>query len=304
MCGTISHLAIDCFNCMDYAFHGKNPPIQLAAMVAHTNSAYEEQQWLADSGANAHITNQLKNLQIQQPFRQKEEVAVGNGIGIQIKNTSSTLFHSPHSSFKMSNILHCPQASTNLLSIKKFCKDNFCYFILTLSHYFVKDLLTHATLLEWRSENGLYPLKLGRNLCKENKTFTVFLGIRTTSLVWHFRLRHPFLEIVNHVVKEQSLPISSYNFNKTASCASCQLGKSKRQPFHAFTHASLQPLELIHSDIWTSPVQSVSGFKYYVVFIDDWSRLTWIYPLHCKLEVFENFIKFKLLVENQFSTKI
>jgi hypothetical protein len=173
----------------------------------------------------------LENLQIQQPFQQKEEVAVGNGTGIQIENTGSTLLHSPHSSFKMSNILHCPQASANLLSIQKFCKDNFCYFILTSSHYFVKDLLTHATLLEGRSENGLYPLKLGRKLHKENKIFTAFLGIRTTSLVWHFRLGHPSLEIVNRVVKEQSLPVSSHNFNKTASCASCQLGKSKRQPF-------------------------------------------------------------------------
>jgi hypothetical protein len=41
-----------------------------------------------------------------------------------------------------------------------------------------------------------------------------------------------------------------------------------------------------------------------MVFIDDWSRFTWIYPLHRKSEVFENFIKFKLLVENQFFTKI
>jgi hypothetical protein len=66
---------------------------------------------------------------------------------------------------------------------KSFVRDNFCYFILTSSHYFVKDLLTHATLLDERSENGLYPLKLGRNLRKENKTFTAFLGIKTTSLV-------------------------------------------------------------------------------------------------------------------------
>jgi hypothetical protein len=69
------------------------------------------------------------------------------------------------------------------LEIIKFCKDNFCYFILTSSHFFVKDLLTHAMLLKEKSENDLYPLKLGRNLRKENKTFTAFLGIRTTSLV-------------------------------------------------------------------------------------------------------------------------
>ena len=53
---------------MDYAFQGRNPPTQLAAIATHSNSGYEEQNWLADSGANAHITNQLENLQIQQPF--------------------------------------------------------------------------------------------------------------------------------------------------------------------------------------------------------------------------------------------
>jgi hypothetical protein len=90
-------------------------------MAAHLNSGYEEQNWLADSGANAHITNQLGNLQIQQPFQQTEEVAVGNGTGLKIENTGSSLVQSSNSaSFRLRNILHCPQASTNLLSIQKF----------------------------------------------------------------------------------------------------------------------------------------------------------------------------------------
>ena len=53
---------------MNYTFQGRNPYTQLAAMFAHINSAFEEQQWLADSGANAHITNQIENMQTQQPF--------------------------------------------------------------------------------------------------------------------------------------------------------------------------------------------------------------------------------------------
>jgi hypothetical protein len=297
-------LAIDCFHRMDYAFQGRNPPTQLAAMVAHSNSSCEEQQWLADSGVNTHITNRLDNLQIKQPFQPTEEVAVGNGSGLQIENTGSNLLHTSQFSFKLNNILHCPKASTNLLSIQKFCIDNCCYFILTSSHYYVKDLLTHATLLEGRSEHGLYPLRLGGNLHKNTKTFTAFLGIRTTSLVWHYRLGHPSLDIVNRVVKEKSLPVSNFDFNKSASCDSCQLGKSKRQPSHASNRISHQPLDLIHSDIWTSPMQSISGYKYYVIFVDDWSRFTWIYPLHHKSDVFANFVKFKLLVENQFSSKI
>jgi hypothetical protein len=304
ICGKTSHSAIDCYHRMDYAFQGRNPPTQLAAMVAHTNSAYEEQQWLADSGANAHITNQIENLQIQQPFQQTEEVAVGNGTGLQIENTGLALLHSPTSSFKLKDTLHCPQASANLISIQKFCHDNACYFILTASHYYVKDLLTHAILLEGRSENGLYPLRLGRNFLKGSKIFTALLGIKTTTLVWHFRLGHPSLDVVNRVVKGKSLPVSNFDFNKSSACVSCQLGKSKKQPFSASTRVSLQPLELIHTDIWTSPVQSISGYKYHVIFVDDYSRFTWIYPLHNKSEMFANFVKFKLLVENQFSSKI
>ena len=79
------------------------------------------------------------------------------------------------------------------------------------------------------------------------------------------------------------------------------MSKSKKQPSNRISHS---PLDFIHSDIWTSHVQSINGYKYYVIFVDDWSRFKWIYPLHHKFEVFENFFKFKLLVENQFSYKI
>jgi hypothetical protein len=71
ICGRINHLAIDCYHRMDCAFQGRNSPIQLAAMATQSNLGYEEQNWLADSGANPHITNQLGNLQIQQPFQQR-----------------------------------------------------------------------------------------------------------------------------------------------------------------------------------------------------------------------------------------
>jgi hypothetical protein len=171
---------------------------------------------------------------------------MGNGIGLTIENTGSTLLHSSNFVFQLKDILHCPQASTNLFSIQKFYTDNSCYFTLTSSHYFVKDLLTHATFLEGRSENGLYPLQLGRNSHKGTKTFTALIDIKTTSLVWHFRLGHLVLEVVNHVVKNYLLHVSSFNFNKTSSCISCQLGKGKKQPFHSSNCVSHQPLDLIH----------------------------------------------------------
>jgi hypothetical protein len=229
---------------------------------------------------------------------------VGNGTGLTIENTGSTLLHTSKTNFQLQNVLHYPQASANLVSIQKFSRDSFCYFVLTSSHYFVKDLLTHATLLAGRSENGLYPLTFGRTFQKGTKTFTTFIGIRTTSLVWYSRLGHPSLDIVNCDVKDTSLPVSSFNFNKNLVCKSCQLGKCKQQPSNISNRVSKQPLDLIHSNVWSSPIQSIRGYKYHVIFIDDFSRFTWIYPLHHKSEVFEHFVKFKILAENQFTSKI
>lgn len=107
-------------------------------------------------------------------------MAVGNGVGLAIENIGSALLHSFHSNFHLKNILHCPQAATNLLSIQKFYQDNACYFLLTSSHFFVKDLRTYAILLAGRSENRLYLLRLKNASSKFRPLFTALLGLRTS----------------------------------------------------------------------------------------------------------------------------
>jgi transposase InsO family protein len=47
------------------------------------------------------------------------------------------------------------------------------------------------------------------------------------------------------------------------------------------------------------PAPSLSGYLYYVIFIDDFSQNTWIYFLKSKNETFSKFQEFKALVENQ-----
>jgi hypothetical protein len=124
---------------MDYYYQGRHPPPQLAAMVAQANALHDE-QWYVDSGANAHITNDLENLSIRLPFQHEDIVAVGNRARHTIENTGSSTLYSPLSKFHLKQILHCPNASTNLLSIQRLCQDNSCYFILTSYYFFVKDL--------------------------------------------------------------------------------------------------------------------------------------------------------------------
>jgi len=64
-------------------------------------------------------------------------------------------------------------------------------------------------------------------------------------------------------------------------------------------------LELVHSDVFgPMSVPSLGKSVYYVSFIDDFSRNTWIYFLRKKSEVFDRFKEFKALVENQTEKKI
>jgi hypothetical protein len=159
----------------------------------------------------------LENLSIQpQPLQGQELVAISNGAGLGIENTGLAILYSPKFPFHLHIILHCPTAPTNLLSIHKFCLDNNCFFILTLSHFFLNDLQTHAILLEGKSENGLYPLCFRRWSSKNNNpTFTVFFfWLKTSISIWHFRLSHFSIPTVNHVIKAHNLPISNISFNK------------------------------------------------------------------------------------------
>jgi len=88
-------------------------------------------------------------------------------------------------------------------------------------------------------------------------------------------------------------------------CRGCVLGKNVKSSFPSSSRRSKGILDLVHSDICgPMSAQSLSGFLYYVLFIDDFSWKTWIFFLKAKKETFGKFQEFKALVENQSSRKI
>ncbi|KAL5554518.1 hypothetical protein UlMin_041919 [Ulmus minor] len=88
-------------------------------------------------------------------------------------------------------------------------------------------------------------------------------------------------------------------------CSSCQLAKSHKLPTHLSSFRASKALELVHTDIWgPTSVTSTSGAKYFILFVDDYSRYTWLYLLQSKDQALPIFTQFKLQVENQFDAKI
>ncbi|RVW89893.1 Retrovirus-related Pol polyprotein from transposon TNT 1-94 [Vitis vinifera] len=124
------------------------------------------------------------------------------------------------------------------------------------------------------------------------------------SMVWHRRLGHPNTQILSHVLNSD-LPSNKDHYSLSLECDSCKLGKSKTLPFPLHASRASHCFDLIHSDVWgPSLVSSHEKFKYYVTFIDDHSRFTWVYFLRSKSEVFRTFTEFLAYVDNQFSTSI
>jgi len=63
--------------------------------------------------------------------------------------------------------------------------------------------------------------------------------------------------------------------------------------------------ELVHFDVWgPAPLISYNGFKYFVIFIDDFSRTAWLYILKSKDEVFNCFEEFVNRIQTQYNEKI
>ena len=92
--------------------------------------------------------------------------------------------------------------------------------------------------------------------------------------------------------------VSKENFDYT----SCQLGKQPALSFNNSEFISNSIFELINSDIWRpSPIASIDGSRYFVVFIDDYSRYSWIFPMKSCSEILPIYSNFEKMFETQFS---
>jgi transposase InsO family protein len=88
-------------------------------------------------------------------------------------------------------------------------------------------------------------------------------------------------------------------------CKGCALGKNVKKPFSSSNNRSKEILDLIHLNVCgPMRVKSLGGSLYYVIFIDDYSRKTWLYILKKKDEVFNKFQEFKEKIEKLTNKKI
>ena len=119
-------------------------------------------------------------------------------------------------------------------------------------------------------------------------------------MLWHWRLGHISIERIKILVNDGVL--STLDFTDSDTCVDCIKGKQTKNSKKG-EKRSTNILEIIHLDI-CSPHMDSYGSKYFISFIDNYSRYIYLYLLHNKNEGLDAFKVFKAKVENQCGKKL
>ncbi|KAJ9558152.1 hypothetical protein OSB04_012766 [Centaurea solstitialis] len=261
-----------------------------SAQVPQDNNFY------MDSGATRHMTFNQGTMHSLTPCN-SNFIQVGNGAVVPARYIGQCSF--PFSSWplKLKNVLVSDKIIKNLISVRRFTVDNSVSVEFDPFGFTVKDFQTGRPLQRCDSDHhDLYPV-----LPSSPPSALASANVAVSFDTWHRRLGHPGAPVFQFLMSRKFISCSG----KTSSlCHACQLGKHCRLPFSVSSTKTSRVFELIHSDLWTSPVTSLSGFKYYVLFLDDFSHFLWVFPLRAKSEVFSTFKTFRAYVLNQFKTDI
>jgi len=121
------------------------------------------------------------------------------------------------------------------------------------------------------------------------------------SWLWNYRFGYLNFRGLNQLVdKEMILGVPKIEIPSTV-CDTCLIGKQPRNAFSSSTsHRSKELLSAVYSDVCGPlEVPSLGGNKYFISFVDEFSRKIWLYLIKAKSEAFDMFQKFKVLVEKQ-----
>eukprot|EP00253_Pinus_taeda_P026485 PITA_26485 len=203
---------------------------------------------------------------------------------------------------QFNDVLCVPTLSSNLLSVYQITHSGEGKIVEFSPHdVVIKDLRDLKQILATGIADDSTRLYKFHNFGSSNLPSVFVAHNDEVSKLWHERFGHLNYRSLQHLCKENmatGLPMVSC---RDGVCSGCVLGKHHRDSFEkrASWHASA-PLQLVHSDLCGPlPVASFSGCKYFLTFIDDFSRRTWVYFLKLKSEVFNTFLAFKAFVEKQ-----
>ena len=222
---------------------------------------------------------------------------MGNGGIVQAEGRGTIGVQTKKGRKFIRDVLYVPDLDQNLLSLGQL-----------LEHRYALNFDDNMCNIYDKNDHGQLVVKIQM---ERNRSFPIdfnyggnqALKAQTSndSWLWHKRYGHlnfHSLKVLHQKGMAYGLPrIEEHN----EVCEGCALGKQHRQPFpKGVAWRAKNILELVHTDV-CGPMRTTShgGNKYFILFIDDYSRMTWVYFMKERSQVFSIFKKFKNFVEKQ-----
>ena len=262
------------------------------------DSSTQAERWLIDSGASSHMTWNPDLLIDYQQFTTPEKVGLGDGRTVDALGVGNVRLEMK---FKVSKsqksvlykVLFVPQLACNLFSVRASAsKGNFIKFGHT--RCWIRNrtgkLCGMGTIVD-----KLYQLDCETIGSERAATASQVSTIDT----WHLRLGHASEQCIKKMAQKKLAAGIRLPKGATLSfCEGCVAGKMTRKSFKPVGEIrSKKRLQLIHSDVCgPMPTESIGGHKYFVTFIDDYSRCCAVYFLKNKSEVPEKYKEFEARV--------
>ncbi|CAJ2647148.1 unnamed protein product [Trifolium pratense] len=152
-----------------------------------------------------------------------------------------------------------------------------------------------------RRHGGLYVLDELRvsDIAASTSTSTDLSSFRlslssSNFYLWHSRLGHVSASRLKYLASIGAL--GKLQISDISDCCGCKLAKFSALPFNKSASVSKAPFDLVHSDVWgPSPVLTKGGSRYYVSFIDDYTRYCWVYLMKNRSEFFDIYHMFRAM---------
>jgi hypothetical protein len=151
----------------------------------------------------------------------------------------------------------------------------------------MKDLSTWNVITRCISLGPLYMMCLPSHPTPSSHA-TAPLALVASTSTWHLHLGHPGVNVLSKLSHDSIVICSRCTHDL---CHACQLSCHTRLPFVSSNSHMDNNFDLIYCDMWTSTIVSVSGYKYYLVILDDHSHFVWTFPLHDRSDTFSNLSK-------------
>lgn len=256
--------------------------------------------WYLDNGASNHMTGD------KDKFQELDEgirgyVRFGDASKVRIEGKGSIVFQCKTDERRvLQEVYFIPSLCSNIISLGQLAETG-DEILMKGSFLWVRDKTGRLLMKVKRSPNRLYKIILN-----EAKPKCLLGSSEETSWLWHARLGHVNFQSLKRMA-EKKIVLGLPNMEQPVQlCKGCIDGKHSRNPFptHTFYRAKAR-LELIHADLCGPITPSTpSGNRYFLLLVDDFSRVMWLYLLKDKDEALGVFRKFRLLVENETGEKM